>query len=218
MILDQAAAALQALQNTQHWRHGSRVPIGAYQATVSRGRQNSSGIAAGAGCRVFMRVFRAGKKPAPGRWHWRRVFGVAGDAGKTGDGARANSRQDGIGKTSGLSRRLRARKSDMDPVRASPRRPAATINAPDQQAGHTKALDPTSGSDKEKSRVAGRTKVPPKSLQITFALARVMLSSTGKSQLQAIAITCPKTQPLPCTLTACRYKDLGAYKNWKYQS
>ena len=57
--------------------------------------------------------------------------------------SQANGHRDGIGKTSGLSRRLRARKCNMDPVRASPCRPAATINVPHQQAGHTKALDPT---------------------------------------------------------------------------
>ena len=56
MILCQAAAALQALQNTQPWRHGSRVPIVTNQATVSRGGQNSGGIAAGSGRRGFMRV------------------------------------------------------------------------------------------------------------------------------------------------------------------
>ena len=35
------------------------------------------------------------------------------------------------------------------PVRASPCRPAATINAPHQQAGHTKALDPMLGTGQE---------------------------------------------------------------------
>ena len=35
------------------------------------------------------------------------------------------------------------RQCNMDPVRASPCRRAAIINTPHQQAGHTKALDPT---------------------------------------------------------------------------
>ena len=71
--------------------------------------------------------------------------GGTGDAGKTEGNAKANSHRDGIGKTSGPSRRLRARKSDRNPARASRRRPAAAINAPRRQAGHTKALDPTPG-------------------------------------------------------------------------
>ena len=81
--------------------------------------------------------------------------GDAGDAGKTEDSAKANSLRDGIWKTSGTSRRIRARRSDRALVRASPCRPAATINAPRQQAGHTKALDPTLGAGQGKNRVAG---------------------------------------------------------------
>ena len=56
MILCQAAAALQVLQHTQPWRHGSRVPIVTNQATVSRGRRNPGGITAGAGRRGFVPV------------------------------------------------------------------------------------------------------------------------------------------------------------------
>ena len=56
------------------------------------------------------------------------------DSGKTKDSAGANSHQDGIGKIGGLLGRLRARKSDMDPTRASPCRAAAILNAPHQQA------------------------------------------------------------------------------------
>ena len=41
----------------------------------------------------------------------------------------------------GQLQRLGARKCDMDPARASPCRPAASINAPHRQAGHTYALD-----------------------------------------------------------------------------
>ena len=63
--------------------------------------------------------------------------GGTGDAGKTEDNARANGRRDGIRKTSRLSRRLRARKSDLDLVRASPCRPAADINAPHRTGGKT---------------------------------------------------------------------------------
>ena len=69
--------------------------------------------------------------------------GAAGDAGKIEDSVRANGHRDGIGKTRGQLKRFKARKCDMDPVRASSCRPAATVNAPHQQAGHTKALDPT---------------------------------------------------------------------------
>ena len=62
----------------------------------------------------------------------------------TEDSARANSRRDGTGKTSGISRRLRARKSDKEPIRASPCRPAATLNAPRQtgRAHESRALRP----------------------------------------------------------------------------
>ena len=58
-----------------------------------------------------------------GGGRWRREAEIAED------NARANSRRDGIGKTTGFSRRLRARKSDLNLIRVSPCRPTANINA-----------------------------------------------------------------------------------------
>ena len=58
----------------------------------------------------------------------------------------------GSGKPVGLSRRLRARKSDLDPVRASPCRPAAIINAPHQTGRtHDQRLTRRLELDKEKN-------------------------------------------------------------------
>ena len=57
--------------------------------------------------------------------------------GETENAARTDSRRDRIWKTSESSTRLRARKGNMAPNRASPRRPAAILNAP-HQTGRTR--------------------------------------------------------------------------------
>ena len=70
-------------------------------------------------------------------------------------------------------KRPRARKCDMDPVRASPCRPAANIETPHQQAGHTKALGPTLGIGQGKMPVslgASTHDCPGSELRHTIAL------------------------------------------------
>lgn len=118
----------------------------------------------------------------------------------TSEGPRTagESSRDGIGQTSANSRCLRARPADLDPIRAFPCRPAATLNAPHQQAGHTKALGPMPGIGQGKSLVAeGRPHTNlPNDRHTTFVLGALRLADDMLSTQRRLRLAAKKQEYL----------------------